>query len=136
MDGDHGEKALGVKCAVIAFQEVPPGMCTYYTLSRCPWSTNESNDSMDDVVKSCLVSAEEELGNVIVLNASTDGVACEIQENLNLCKKYLLGKSNQISLPDPNHNVKSLTYQLIGGSSPASSGYFVFDPHLLLAAGV
>ena len=107
----------------------------YYTLSGYPQSINESNYFMDNVVKACLVAAEE-LGSVIVLNTSTDGVACEVQGNLNLSKKYMLGESNHISFPDPNHNVKNLRYQLIGGSSPVSSGYFVFDPHLLLAAGV
>ena len=128
VDGGHGEKAAEVKCAIISFQEVPPGMCPYYTLSGYP-------QFIDDDVKVCLFAAEE-LGNMIVLNTSTDGVACEVQRKLNLSKKYMLGESNQISLSDHNHNVKNLRYQLICGSYPASIGYFVSGPYMLLKAGV
>ena len=135
VDGSHGKKAAEVKCAIIAFHEVPPGMCHYYPLSGYPQSINESNIFMDNVVKACLIAAEE-LGNVIVLNTSTDGVACEVQRKLNLSKKYMLGESNQISLSDHNHNVKNLRYQLICGSYPASIGYFVSGPYMLLKAGV
>jgi hypothetical protein len=44
---------------------------------------------------------------------------------------YIDGKINYVSLPDTNHNVKNFRYQLIGGSSPASTGAYVFDPALI-----
>ena len=47
-----------------------------------------------------------------------------------------LMKKNYISLPDTNLNVKNSRYQLIGGSSPASIGYYTFDPWLLKQAGI
>lgn len=47
-----------------------------------------------------------------------------------------MGKNNQLSLPDTNHNVKNARYQLIGGSSPACIGRYVFDPSLLKLAEV
>ena len=63
-------------------------------------------------------------------------VACEVAGDLKQTKDHLQGKTNQISLPDPNHNVKNLMYQLIGGSFPASIGFFVFDPYMFPAAKV
>ncbi len=49
---------------------------------------------------------------------------------------YLDGKINYVALPDTNHNVKNSRYQLIGGSSPASIGAYVFDPALIRLAKV
>jgi len=37
---------------------------------------------------------------------------------------------------DPNHNAKNNRYQILGGSSAASIGQYIFDPHLLVQAGV
>jgi hypothetical protein len=78
----------------------------------------------------------QEAGNVVTLNISTYGVSCEVQGNLAAVKAYLSGCQDWISLTDPNHDVKNHRYQLIGGSSPASVGYFVFDSFLLKLAGV
>ena len=71
-----------------------------------------------------------------VFNTSTDGVASEVQWNLSVTRSYLDAKENYISLPDTNHNVKNSRYQLIGGSSAASIGSYVFDPWMLKDAGI
>ena len=39
-------------------------------------------------------------------------------------------------MPDPNHNVKNLRYQLAGGSSSSSIGKYVFDPQMLKVAEI
>ena len=81
-------------------------------------------------------AATQKDGNGVVLNTSTDGVSCEVEDNKNLTLSYLDGKSNQISFPDTNHNVKNNWHQLSGGSLAASTGYYVFDHWLLKMAGV
>ena len=49
---------------------------------------------------------------------------------------YLDGDNNQISLPDPNHNAKTLQYQLIYRSPPATIENFIFDPYKFVLEGV
>ena len=82
--------------------------------------------------------AAQWIGNVAVLNDSTDGVSCKKQDNYNQVCKYIIGDSNQLSVPDPNHDVKNLRYQEIGGSGdvPAVIGNYVFDTMLLKMAKV
>ena len=41
---------------------------------------------------------------------------------------YLYGKSDQISLPDTNHNFKNCRYLMIGGLCAAGIGNRYFDP--------
>jgi hypothetical protein len=71
------------------------------------------------------------------LNDSTDGVSCEVQDNLRTQQRYLSGEINYISLPDPNHNAKNGRQQMLtgGGKTPSIIGQFVFDPWLLKACG-
>jgi hypothetical protein len=71
-----------------------------------------------------------------LLNHSTDGVSCEMDWNRKSTLEYLQGKSNQLSFPDTNHNVKNCRYQMIGGSCAAVLGMFCFDPWSLKIAGV
>ena len=82
---------------------------------------------MTMVMNACTIAAEK-YGNAVVLNSLTDGVSCEIQGNLALILQYLQGGNNSTSVPDPNHNIKNSRYQVLGGSSPASIGRYVFDP--------
>ena len=49
---------------------------------------------------------------------------------------YLEGKHDYTAVPDANYNVKNQRYQFIGGSSVAKTGHHVFDPYMLVAAGV
>ena len=43
------------------------------------------------------------MGDLIISNSSTHGVACEVQFNKDLTCAYLCGDEDQIYLPDPNH---------------------------------
>jgi hypothetical protein len=135
IDGRMGVMAAEVKVAVVSFQNTPPGISPYFVLCGLPQTINDSNDYTERVIKYCNQAAKSD-ANIAVLNASTDGVSCEVEFNKICTLKYLDGKSNTISLPDTNHNVKNLRYQLIGGSSAATLGHYCFDPYMLLIAGV
>jgi hypothetical protein len=84
------------------------------------------------------VEACKNAGNAVVLNDSTDGVSCEVQSNYEQQKKFLRGESSQLSLVDPNHNLKNFRFQATGGSGvvPAVFGNHVFDVMLLKKAGI
>ena len=71
-----------------------------------------------------------------MLNSKTDGVSCEVRENLVIAQKYLGDKKNFVSIPITNHNIKIVRYQYLGRSSPASFGFYVFDPYLIMKVGV
>lgn len=131
----YGLPAAEVKVCVISFQDTPPGICPYFPLVGRPQAVNENSSFGDDVLEACVLAAQED-GNAVVLNTSTDGVSTEVKWNLRVTLDFLLGKRNQVSLPDTNHNVKNARYQLIGGSSAACFGYYVFDPSLLKLAKV
>ena len=105
-------------------------MCPYFVLTGHPQTLNESNDFGQRVLEACDAAAKKD-GKAALLNVSTDGVSCEVQSNLLLTIRYLNGEINYVALADTNHNVKNARYQMIGGSSPAVFGSFVFDPWLL-----
>jgi hypothetical protein len=63
-------------------------------------------------------------------------VSTEVQWNKKVMLDYIDGKINYVLLPDTYLNVKNSRYQLIGGSSPASFGAYVFDPALIHLAKV
>ena len=130
VDGAHGVLAPEVKCAVLSFQEPPPGMYPYVCMAGLPQTINASNNFGIEVIDACKEAAKQ-VDNLTILNSSTDGEDYEVQFNKDLTCAYLRGDEDQISLPDPNHNVKNLRYQLGGGSSPASFGGHVFDPEIL-----
>jgi hypothetical protein len=90
-----------------------------------------------DTMATCKKAAES-IGNVALLNASTDGVSCEVHSNFSQVCRYIMRDSNQLSIPDRNHNVKNLRYQEIGGSGevPAVIGNYVFDSMMLKMARV
>jgi len=134
-DGKFGELAAEIKCAVLSFQGTPPKMCPYIMLAGLPQKVNENNDFGQLVVDACLI-VEKDDGNVVLLNQTTDGVSCEVQWNLKVARRYLLGEINYMSFPDTNHNVKNLRYQLVGGASVAAIGRFVLDPWLVVKGGV
>jgi hypothetical protein len=130
VNGNKGEVASEIKVCVLSFQCTPLGITAYYTLVGCPQTINEQSTFGSEVVKACLRATIED-GNAILLNTTTDGVSTEVQWNLLVMLDYIDGKINYVSLPDTNHNVKNSRYQLIGGSSPASIGAYVFDPALI-----
>ena len=58
------------------------------------------------LVEACEMAAIKD-GNYILLNESTDGVACKIQFNKKLTLSYLDGGKKYRSMPDSNHNSKN-----------------------------
>jgi len=72
-DGEHGVLATDVKVAVLSFQEAPPGMCPYVVLAGIPQITNENNDFAEVGMDACKEAAKQ-IGNLIIVNTSTDGV--------------------------------------------------------------
>ncbi len=135
VNGKKGELASEIKVCVISFQGTPQGISPYYTLVGRPQTINEQNSFGEDVVQACIRATTEDT-DAVLLNTTTDGVSTEVQWNLNTMLNYLDGKIDYVSLPDTNHNVKNCRYQLLGGSSPASIGGYVFDPALLRLAKV
>ncbi len=134
-EGKHGETAAECKMALISLQDTPPDILPYMLATGIPQTINHSNQWGAEVAEAC-ISAASEAENTVVLNTSTDGVSCEVKWNYEQLLSYLQGKSSVLSMPDTNHNVKNLCYQLIGGSWAASIGSHVFDPMLLKLAGV
>ena len=125
---DIGDQSL---CATLP----PPGTTPYYTLAGQQQTINEPGTFGSEVVKACLCATIED-GNATLLNTTTDGVSTEVQWNNEAMLDYINGKINYVLLPNTNHNVKNSRYQLIGGSSPASIGAYVFDPVLIRLAKV
>ncbi len=121
VNGNKGEAASDIKVCVLSFQCTPPETTPYYTLVGCPQTINEQSTFGPEVVKACLRATIED-GSAILLNTTTDGVSTKVQWNLSVMLDYIDGKINYVSLPDTNHNEKNSRYQLIGGSSPASTG--------------
>jgi hypothetical protein len=135
VNGKKGEVASEIKVCVLSFQGTPPGTTPYYTLVGWPQTINEQSTFGCEVVKACLRATIED-GNAILLNTTTDGVSTEVQWNKEVMLDFLDGKISYVSLLDTYHNVKNSRYQLIGGSSPALIGAYVFDPALIRLAKV
>jgi len=136
-DGKRGELAGEIKMAVLSFQQTPVGISPYLILCGVPQTINESNSFATNTLATCSKAADL-IGNVAMLNDSTDGVSCEVQSNFNKVCKYIKGETNQLSFPDTNHNIKNFRYQEIGGSGlvPGVIGKYVFNVMLLKMAGV
>jgi hypothetical protein len=108
---DNFVVAKEIKVVVLSFQNTPKGMCPYFTLASLPQTVNKSNTFGEYILDACLAAAKT-VQNVALLNQTTDGVSCEVQWNLTRMKSYLERASNHISVPDPNHNLKNLRFQI------------------------
>jgi hypothetical protein len=86
-DKKYGLPAAEVKCAVVSFQGVPPGMTPYFPLATCPQSINKSNSFATDIMNLCTKAAKE-AGIAVTLNIFTDGVSCKVQGNSAAVKAY------------------------------------------------
>jgi hypothetical protein len=137
VNGERVVLAAETKIVVVSFQDTPPGISPYLILAANPQTINENNTFASDVMAIC-VEACKNAGNAVVLNDSTDGVSCEVQSNFEQQKKFLRGDSSQLSLVDPNHNLKNFRFQATGGSGtvPAVFGNHVFDVMLLKMSGI
>ena len=134
-EGNHGVMAGEAKICVISIQGIYGGMCPFHAIAANPQTINDSNNFGSLCVEALKEAADSD-GNSVILNQSTDGVTCEVDWNKQVTLLYLDGTINNISLTDPNHNVKNGRYQWIGGSSAAVMGFYVFNPSYLKLAGV
>ena len=87
------------------------------------------------VVEACEMAAMK-YGNAVLLNESTEDVACEVQFNNTLTLLYLGGSKKYLSMPNLNHNSKNCRGQMFSGTSAASIGIFLVDPWILKMANV
>ena len=78
--GKHGPMATEVKVFVVSFQNTPKGIPPYLTLAGHSQTTNEQNPFALMVVEACEMAALK-YGNAVLLNESTDDVACKLQFN-------------------------------------------------------
>ena len=108
-------------------------MGPYFVVEIIPQTINENSDWGSAIINACVADTEH-ASNSIILNTSTYGVPFETKCKYTLFFHYLRGKTIQLSLTDTNHNIKKLRYQLIGGSSPASFGFYAFDTWILKIA--
>jgi hypothetical protein len=108
------------------------GLERYFTLVGRPQTVNENNDFGKIVMDMCVTACNEDSSSV-VLNATTDGVASEVQCVMG---GFLSGSMNYVSLPDTNHILKNARYQLIGGLLCAVIGSYVLDPWYLKMANI
>ena len=78
-----------------------------------PKTINESNSWVSTILK-VFVAATENILDAVILDESNYGVLCVMKWNYTLCVDYFSGEISQISLPDTNHKIKILKYQIIG----------------------
>lgn len=114
VEGNYGDAASDVKVSVVTIQNTPLGMPPYFVLSGLPQTINQFNDLGTQMLDVYNIAAARD-GNAVVLNTSTDGVSCEVQDNKALTLRYLNGDADQVSFPDTNHNIKNGQYHLICG---------------------
>ena len=101
--------ASEIKVVVVSFQCVPTGMSPYFTICAQLQGINE-NSKYGEIFMDALAEAASNICNVAFLNCSIDGVSCESKWNQKQVYEYLEGKSDRLSLVDPNHNAKNLRY--------------------------
>ena len=75
--------ATEVKVVVVSLYNTPKVIPTFFTLAGQPKTEKEQNQFTLMVAEACEMYAMKD-GNTIILNESTDGVACEIQFNKTL----------------------------------------------------
>ena len=86
--------------------------CTHTTPSHCC-----------SVQHACELAASQD-GNACLLNVSTDGVSCDVENNMKINLDYLYGMSNTLALVDNKHNNKNARGQAVTGTSPPSIGSY------------
>jgi len=80
--------------------------------------------------------AHDHSDKIVFLNAAVDGLASESQFVTEKLESFLCSTTLAPVITDVNHNMKSMRYQLIGGSACVTCGTVLINPGLLKAAGV
>ena len=122
--------SLEVKVVVVSFQNAPKGMPHFFILAGHPQTTNENNQFVLMVVEACEIAVIKDVNDVL-LNESTNGVACEVKFNNTLTLSYLDGGKKYLSMPDSNHNSKNCRGQMVSGTSAASIRNFMVNTWML-----
>ena len=81
-------------------------------------------------------TAAEKDGNACVLDVLTNGVCCDVDNNLKMNIDYLDGDTNTVVFEENKHNCKNTHVQMVTGSSPSALGRYALDPWHLKQAGV
>ena len=97
--GKHGPMATEVKVVVVYFQNTPKGMPHFFSLAGHPQITNKHNKFALMVVEACEMAVIK-YGNAVLLNESTDCVACEVQFNKTPTISYLDSGKKYLSIPN------------------------------------
>ena len=131
--GKHGPKATYIKVVVVSFQDTPKGMPQYFALGVHPQNTNEKNQFSLMVLEAFEMSAMK-YRNAVLMNDSTDGVACEVQFNKPLTISHLNVGKKYLSMTNSNNKSKNRQGHMVSGISAASIGNFVVDLWMLKVA--
>lgn len=114
------EKASEVKAAVMSFQNCPKGVVPMVVIAARPQSNNETSSFTRLIETACTAAASASGGRF--LGFAVDGVSLESMDVRRSNCDFISGVSNHIGTTDPNHNAKSLRYQIVGGSCTGSIG--------------
>jgi len=67
---------------------------------------------------------------ISLVNALVDSLSTESKFVTQNLINFLLGKTASPVIMDPNHNMKNLRYQVLGGSDVVTCGTSVINPQL------
>ena len=79
------------------------------------------------VVEDCEMAGMKDR-NSVLLNASTGGVACDVQFNNKPTLSYLYSGKKYLSMTNSYHNSNNCRDHMVSGTSVASIGNIVVDP--------
>lgn len=128
------EMASEVKAAIISFQNCPKGVVPMVVIAARPQSNNETSSFTRLIETACTAAATASGGRF--LGFAVDGVSLESMDVRRSNCDFISGVSNHVGTTDPNHNAKSLRYQIIGGSCTGRVGFYAIDADFLRLAGV
>ena len=125
--------ATEIKVAVITFQNRPPNP-PFLVVKARPQGNNEQNNFLTSIIsivnEACIICKD------VFTNFAVDGVSIESHHVRKSICDFLNMESTYIGTTDPNHNAKSIVYQIIGGSSLPFIGTKYIDASLLHLAEV
>jgi hypothetical protein len=134
-DNESPRRAQEIKVVVVAVQRAPIGTCPYFILAARPQTKNAASDFNDKVISTCVTHCETQKRGRL-LNFAVDGVSVESKSVWTTTCMFLAGKANYLGTTDTNHNMKSVRYQIIGGSCLGVCGNHPLDAGFLRLAKV
>ena len=101
-------------------------VCNVLNLSSSGYYTHSTHTNPPhpgSVQHACELAAQKD-GNACLLNVSSDGASCDVDNNMKINLDYLSGMSNTFAVVDNKHNNKNARGQAVTGTSPSSIGSF------------